>query len=1570
VYADQLGVELADVEYSSALAGEDVTAAVGGALGPGGPGWTPVAPADAQALDVALYRLSGRPWHVGVVVAPGMVLHAPGPCRTTVVERMGQLSLRRRLVGCYRLAVSNTPPAGGGFVKGAAVQVAGRDRPFGRRIDAQVPAGGNLVEVLAAAGLEAHPLLRLFVGAVEVPRDHWRHVRPKAGRVVTVAAVPTGGSEGGKGALRIVATLALIAGAAVLGPALVPALGTVGSAIVVGAATIGVTLAMNALAPPSKSRLGTEDQASPTIAGARNEARPYEPWVDVLGFHRLVPPYAAMPYTEVSGDDQYLRLLFDCGYGPKELSDLQIGETALEEFDGVEVETRAGHPDDEPIRLFPDTVFEDPLQVLLEESAGWSLRTTAAGADEISVDVLFPTGLARIRSDGGRDPFSVGVLVEYSPTGLGVWTRVNGDAGAAGSPTEARQMDFLFRTPEVQRGGGVHITTAVEWGLGFPRAKPAYLPATNYSWVVEGWFRDPDAPENGGLYQFGVDGSDAIDLEVDGRMVVSWYGSHEPAGGPAAPPNYAAHASAPVRLSRGWHRVRLRVEARSTTGAVALGWVTPASGGAWATIPGGPAGSGGVFRLQADSESSVGLAGTWYDTSVYTSTIGVTAEQATPIRRSLAWAVPRGQYDVRLRRITPDSEDTRLLDDVYWSALRTITNENPVTAPGRALVAMRIKATDQLNGVIDNFSVMVRSVVQDWDAGEGLWVVRATNNPASLYRYLLQGAVNARPLSDARIDLEELQAWHEACADDGWAFNAVLDFPGTVFERLSDVAAAGRASFGMREGLYSVVRDRPQTVPVQVITPRNSYGFRGRKVFPEQVHCLRVQFLDETNGYQRDERLVLNDGYQIGGLDAFGNPAPLLPPATKFETLELFGVTSPELVWRQGRYHLAVSQLRPETIELGMDVEHLACTRGDLVLLSHYAWGETQSVGARVTALVVDSGGDLRGVVVDETITMDAGVQYGIRVRKADGTIFQAALAISGSGGEYTRLDLTGPVSAGAPHPEVGDLAVVGLLGLETREMVVQRIEPDSNLAARLTLVDHAPAVHLADVGEIPAWDPGVRSAPIYHAGPETPVIEDIRSDDWVMVRQGDGSYAPRMVIILRRPSSQRPLPVEAEVGIRQSNGGAVGPPLPFWYRRLPLTNSTVTLDQVEVGTTYDIRLRVITRLGRTSAWVEAEHTVLGNVLPPPDVASFSVTQLADGTRRYTFDLGVIPPDIAGVLIRYTAQTASPVWESMTRLHTEILEGASPWEALIPGAGLWTFGIKMIDTAGNESVNAIFTDAILTEVADGGFIRSENARAMNWPGTLTDCQRISDRFGPVLEAIDDTTWDGLAAIGVTSWDLWSRWNMQPRSPISYVHTMDIGAVVAATPWIEYGVSGAAEVTFEWSIDGVAWSGPLSVEQAIVRTFEARYFRVTVTVTAHPSSGFYVPRITELTIRVRGIAVEQFLNDIDTAELGAGYRLGVGDFRVPLDPERFGVVSHVNVTFNGTGAGWTYEMVDRSTSPGPRLRLYGPDDLPADAVVDVYVRGFGGDAPDDPGATSDEGMLDFSDPNQSGWLAGV
>ena len=72
------------------------------------------------------------------------------------------------------------------------------------------------------------------------------------------------------------------------------------------------------------------------VKGDSNQNKAYEPIPYILGKRKIVPAYAANPYYEYRGKDQYYRMLLCVGYGPMNVTDVRIGEVPLSSFGEVE----------------------------------------------------------------------------------------------------------------------------------------------------------------------------------------------------------------------------------------------------------------------------------------------------------------------------------------------------------------------------------------------------------------------------------------------------------------------------------------------------------------------------------------------------------------------------------------------------------------------------------------------------------------------------------------------------------------------------------------------------------------------------------------------------------------------------------------------------------------------------------------------------------------------------------------------------------------------------------------------------------------------------------------------------------------------------------------------------------------------------------------------------------------------------------------------------------------------------------------------------------------------------------
>ncbi|NLS07600.1 hypothetical protein HGP14_30520, partial [Rhizobium sp. P32RR-XVIII] len=345
------------------------------------------------------------------------------------------------------------------------------------REHARVPAGLSVAEILEYCGIEPSRLY-VTINGHAIEAKNWSRVRVKPGAVLSIVKVP------GKGALRSILSLVVAVAALFFAVPIAGALGLAGVAgatsVIAAGITIVGSLAINALFPPAKPEAPAIDKTKTlySIGGGKNSANQYGAIPVVFGHHRISPPYAAGAYTELSGDDQYLRMLFVVGYGPVSISDLRIGETPIDRFADVSYEIIENHLTEAPT-LYTKPVFEESVQILLENKIGWSLsswtqRTTADDVDEISVDISFPNGVYRYqKKDGKRVNYQVVVEVEYAVAGSGAWVSLPAIGITASSSQAIRrsviravargQYDIRVRKASPDYNGGDTVSETTYW---------------------------------------------------------------------------------------------------------------------------------------------------------------------------------------------------------------------------------------------------------------------------------------------------------------------------------------------------------------------------------------------------------------------------------------------------------------------------------------------------------------------------------------------------------------------------------------------------------------------------------------------------------------------------------------------------------------------------------------------------------------------------------------------------------------------------------------------------------------------------------------------------------------------------------------------------------------------------------------------------------------------------------------------------------------------------------------------------------------------------------------------------
>ncbi len=562
-------------------------------------------------------------------------------------------------------------------------------------------------------------------------------------------------------------------------------------------------------------------------------------------------------------------------------------------------------------------------------------------------------------------------------------------------------------------------------------------------------------------------------------------------------------------------------------------------------FPGGLAGipaSGTIAGRSTDIRIETAPTGTASWTVVATDTIS--AKTTRPFRRSYRFPVS-GHVDVRVTRIWKHHDRPPMADEMRWMQLLSYQQRNPFVLDGVAFSAIRFRASDQVSGSLDRINAVVTSIAPDWDAASGSWITRATTNPASLARLCLQGQHNREPVPDEELDLEAFRDWHEWCEARGLSCGLVVDWDADTDSVLQVVAATGHAVVRRGfDGLWRPVIDRAQPVAVQMFTPRNAREVSASWSLAPLPHALRVQFANAAKGWRRDEILVYADGYDAA-------------TATRFETLELPGVTDATQAWRAGRRRLAEMAYRHERWSFRTDFEALCCTIGDRIELA-FDVIDRPLAAARIVSLVKTGSGDVVAADLDVEVEFGTG-SYGAAIRSVSAV---RTWPLQNGAGATRQIVFATPIPA-AQAPEEGDLVTVGELGAETVPAIVQSMTFDRELECTVTAVRYDERVYAADTETPPAdIDRTPVTAPVSYAPP-------VLVAGTVSILEQGGVTVAEATVAIEHPAGRPPDARGVVVQWREVGSGAEWSEL-----AASATASSVTLGQLLPDTQYEVRAR------------------------------------------------------------------------------------------------------------------------------------------------------------------------------------------------------------------------------------------------------------------------------------------------------------------------------------------------------------------------------------------------------------
>lgn len=922
----------------------------------------------------------------------------------------------------------------------------------------------------------------------------------------------------------------------------------------------------------------------------------------------------------------------------------------------------------------------------------------------------------------------------------------------------------------------------------------------------------------------------------------------------------------------------------------------------------------GSASPSAHTEGEIGADGTtwrWLSKTIEIATdpddyITITAAQQQPIRRTIrANNLNRGKsYQVRVTNLTEDQTSNRYGDDLYLSEINEVLYDD-FTYPRTVLVGIRALATDQLSGGLQFDCMGDTAIIRVWNGSA--WVSEFSRNPAWICWDILTQPVLDNDLNVIRYDglhpsrliLSDFYAWAQWC-DAGVPGNSgmeprcqwdgIFDTPTSCWEAALEVAASARATLLMRGTSVTVVWDRPRTLPAQVFSVGNTAVNSFREVFlpmQDRASAIEVDYVNAEQDHQRDKLTVVN--------------AAVTEASAQRVQFSNRGIRRPSQAWREAMVKLKRNELLRRSGELGVDIDAIACTVGDMIWVQNDVtrWGE----GGRIVS------GTTTSLVLDKEITLETGKSYEVVLRLADDTI--VTRAITTAAGTVSAVSVA---SAFPATPQPYDVYAIGESGRAIKPFIVTDIRRDGEQRATLSLIEYNASLYLVDSGAATVPTPDISMQP-------NVAITDLTLSEG-MFRAADGSVVVYIDVNLSTTADCR--------AVRVMANGWAPEDVAAGYRRLSGAVS---------GETYTVRAAPIDGLGRlqpASTWREASITPVGKMAPPANVSWFSI-------RGKTLSWGAVPDiDLAGYLLRWVFGSVAD-WSRGQPLHDGLVT-ESPWTPPMMPTGQVVLMIKAVDTSGNESLDfaSIFTNLGQPIVAN--IVDVFNLQASNFPGVIAGGAVSA---GSLLANSTDSIWSPDDTAPMWSDDADAMWDLTYYAALTYVASITVGGTEAgAQMTIDYSMKGlGAALEYRhptgdaapfWSTD----SAPMWTDDAApFRTNAGGWLPWPGALAAQ--AGEYQFRIRTGFGRTRGRVDALAINlDVpDIVEYLDDINISAGGTRLPLT-NTYRVIRNVNLTLQadgGSAAG--IKVIDKSAALGPLVNCTTTAGSATSGRVDAIIKGY-------------------------------
>lgn len=442
----------------------------------------------------------------------------------------------------------------------------------------------------------------------------------------------------------------------------------------------------------------------------------------------------------------------------------------------------------------------------------------------------------------------------------------------------------------------------------------------------------------------------------------------------------------------------------------------------------------------------------------------VTAATNSALRRTFSvTGLEAGQYDVRVTAVNKPTS-SRYQSMVNWSIMTSYI-DGIYSRPNKVLVALRIKANNQLSGGVPSLNWrQTRKNVWVHNPETGYYEQRAADNPIWACYDILHGC---RSLKNIKTGENEYvvagypascldaywQQWKSAAAyadeeitnQDGekeprYRFDAYFDTAQKRWNAAQKAANVGHAVIIPHGRNIGIVVDRPGHI-TQIFGEGRTTVSSVKGSFSsteDRARAIEVTYNDGQNDFKNTVMTVRSPNYNTDR--SSDNTAQLT----------LFGVKRRSQAYREAITALATNERQLQFIELSTDIDAIVAEYGDIVGFNH-AVSRIGIASGRIVAATTTT------AKLDKTVQLDASKKYEIYISLSNDNLIRRDVVAETA--ETDTLKLTTPFESAA-LPQRFDNYAFGEIDKAVKPFRIVNAERDGDLKVSLKLAEYDEAMY------------------------------------------------------------------------------------------------------------------------------------------------------------------------------------------------------------------------------------------------------------------------------------------------------------------------------------------------------------------------------------------------------------------------------------------------------------------------------------------------------------------------------